>query len=98
MPARDGIALAPADEQQIGGKGSLLLSAGVTHDLYAVGSAIASFERGWAIVHRHVPTDRIRVALRMVGGKESAHRQRSRRLPTISPNTFPVGKATVGRR
>src|SRR6478672_4831056 len=94
MSARNRITVTPAHEQQIRAEWFSFVSTLVGYDLDGVGRAVASLESGRTIVHRHVPADGVGVSLGVIGGYESAHRQRPR-LPSSSLNTLPVRNATL---
>jgi hypothetical protein len=98
MSARDRVTLTPAHEQQIGSEWSGAVTAGIRYDFHTVRCAVTPLERGGAIVNSHVTADSVRVALGMIGGKESSHFYLGRRLPTISLNRFPVKNATFAGR
>src|SRR6266542_4348597 len=73
MSAGDGVALAPADEEDVGRVRGVLLSSGVRDNLDAIGCAVASLECGRTIVDGDVSAERVGVALRMIRGKELSH-------------------------
>src|SRR6187551_3670859 len=76
MATRYGIAVAPANEQQVRREWVVLVSAFVGYDFDAIGCAIAALERRGSVVDCHVPADRVGIALRVIGRYESAHIQR----------------------